>query len=303
MTFFITAGYSAIAATFVQYVSYTIGTRGATTTPVTVRFVSNTQPGEGVMGQARYVVDPSPTPQYTGFVAGTYAGDAGNGNSYFDVVLQIPNNASNVTFEGANAPYGATSPGSNYTGFSATPQIASMEQALPVQWADFVVAAEGSTARMQWGTFAEIDNVAFEVQRSTNSNTWEVVGRLNGKGTTSVRQQYSFIDAAPNQGLNYYRLRQIDANGKSSLSRVRSVVIGNAVEVLAGPNPAVRYLNLRNVSEKTELVLMDAQGRQQLRRTLTQDAAIGLDNLNAGVYMLRMTNTRGTATSRLVVQR
>ena len=243
---FLAISFSALAATFVQYVSYTLGTAdpGTGLTPVTVRYLSNTSIGEGVMAQARYTAADGTT-QFTGFVAGTYAADAGNGNSYFDVVLQVPSNATNVAFEGANAPYGQTSPGSNYTGFPADPQIPSMQQALPVQWADFVAVAEGSRVLMNWVTASEKDNALFQVERSANAATWETIGRVNGKGTTSVRQQYSFTDISPRQGVNYYRLRQVDVSGKSSLSRVRSVTVGSSTEVLVGPNPAGRYLHLR----------------------------------------------------------
>jgi len=95
---------------------------------------------------------------------------------------------------------------------------------------------------LNWSTASEINNSTFEVQRRMNKSNWITVGIRKGNGTTTETKNYSFVDNINNisAGKIYYRLKQIDFNGKSELSR--EVLVDNIVPSLYSleqnyPNP------------------------------------------------------------------
>jgi lysophospholipase L1-like esterase len=78
---------------------------------------------------------------------------------------------------------------------------------------------------LEWETATETDNAYFEVQRSPDGKVFEEIGRVAGAGTTVVAQRYTYTDSAATPGTLYYRLKQVDTDGDSSLSQVVHVQV------------------------------------------------------------------------------
>ncbi|MCR9015113.1 T9SS type A sorting domain-containing protein [Aquiflexum gelatinilyticum] len=101
---------------------------------------------------------------------------------------------------------------------------------LPVEYI-FLVAefdAEERMAELTWTTSMERENSHFEIQRSTDGlKSWEVIGNVDGMGWSDAPVDYRFEDVNPiiAGGTVYYRLNQVDFNGKSTLSKVLSVKV------------------------------------------------------------------------------
>jgi hypothetical protein len=70
---------------------------------------------------------------------------------------------------------------------------------------------------LKWQTVSEINNRGFEIERTTQTvsqgKEWVKIGFIQGKGTTSEIQSYSFLDKNLSAGNYHYRLKQIDYNG------------------------------------------------------------------------------------------
>ena len=66
---------------------------------------------------------------------------------------------------------------------------------------------------LTWQTASELNNAGFEVERSADAKQWEVLGFVNGHGTTMEANDYKYLDAQPMRGMNYYRLSQTDFDG------------------------------------------------------------------------------------------
>jgi len=129
---------------------------------------------------------------------------------------------------------------------------------LPVELSSFTVSASGNNAILKWETTSETNNAGFEIQKSedvtlsanevsvskgrSQKSEWKTIGFVNGKGTTTEKQTYSFSDPSPvNRNLSpvFYQLKQVDTDGKTSLSQILSFMgTPSSFEVTGNyPNP------------------------------------------------------------------
>jgi hypothetical protein len=95
---------------------------------------------------------------------------------------------------------------------------------IPVEFVSFNHQVFENNVELKWITATEKNNRGFEVQRYSGSN-WETIGFVNGNGTTTQIREYKFIDRGLSAGKYFYRLKQIDYDGKFSFSEQIEVVI------------------------------------------------------------------------------
>jgi hypothetical protein len=103
---------------------------------------------------------------------------------------------------------------------------------IPVELFQFDAKPKDKTVVLTWATASEKDNDFFEVERSADGKNFEFIGKVKGLGTTTRRNNYEWWDKMPISGVNYYRLRQVDFNGKTDYSRVVTVQMGHQNQVL-----------------------------------------------------------------------
>jgi len=75
---------------------------------------------------------------------------------------------------------------------------------------------------LSWKTSKEDNNKHFVVEKSLDGVTFSKIGKIKGNGTIAETKSYSFLDVSATQGQNFYRLKQVDTDGKSHLSDVIS---------------------------------------------------------------------------------
>ncbi len=164
---------------------------------------------------------------------------------------------------------------------------------LPIELLTFGAALMGhSTVELQWRTATEQDNAYFTVERSTDLANWTSLGNTPGAGNSSSMTSYSDLDHAPEVGVNYYRLRQTDLNGTSTLSPIVPVEVAAAPPSLS-PNPALDHVAVRWPSAGKEpliLSVIDLMGRVVIAPTRAGGPLPRLDvaALPPGRYLLRM---------------
>ncbi|MBO9637447.1 MAG: hypothetical protein J7576_04700 [Siphonobacter aquaeclarae] len=175
---------------------------------------------------------------------------------------------------------------------------------LPVSLASFTAAAEGrSSARLNWVTASELNNAFFEIQHSLNARDFETVGQVAGHGTTQQKQSYTFL----NEGLDashihYYRLKQVDADGKFQYTKTVSVVLPGyaGLSLRVTPNPATGH-TIRalvgydddQLATAAELELFTVSGRSLLVRRLNltpggNEVLLPADSYPAGTYLMSL---------------
>ncbi len=105
--------------------------------------------------------------------------------------------------------------------FGTQLSIGAVNNPLPVEWLSFKGTLDGSTAKLEWSVASEKNNSGFAVERSIDGLTFTEIGFIKGNGNHNVVTSYGYSDEGiMNQTkVVYYRIKQIDFNGKTSYSK------------------------------------------------------------------------------------
>ena len=181
---------------------------------------------------------------------------------------------------------------------------------LPVKMGAFNASLKSNRVALTWNTETEINNAGFEVERKTANGQYEKVGFVASKapGGNGSGFNYSFEDAALNaKGVVYYRLRQLDLDGKATYSEIRAVRMANgALTLTVYPNPSRGNTNiaLPAGAGSMDISLENFSGGLVQRWMGVMNSNLQLNNLRPGVYVLRvqMRETGEQLTQRILVQ-
>ncbi len=179
---------------------------------------------------------------------------------------------------------------------------------LPVEMLYFRAEKQNNQVVLTWATANEQNNVGFEVQVSQDGKNYRQIQFVPTKnGNTSVKQIYEFVDDENGKyGIRYYRLRQLDSDGKYAYYGPRTVRFDEVSNsVMAYPNPFVREVKLDIESETggtMEIEVVNMIGRKLMRKQLDVEkgrstATLDLgEQLPPGVYIIT-TRINGVTTS------
>ncbi len=168
---------------------------------------------------------------------------------------------------------------------------------LPVELLHFEAVPGKQGIELTWATATELDNDRFEVERSPDGTDFRLIGVVSGAGTSTQETRYGFIDEAPLDGLNHYRLKQVDFDGTPSYSPVRTAWYRKAgQDVALVPNPGSGWVDvvLPASMPGTVLLLFDATGQEVVRASLGPNLArINVSQLPHGLYAVRILAANG----------
>jgi hypothetical protein len=181
---------------------------------------------------------------------------------------------------------------------------------LPVVLTSFTAKRSGAGVVCKWETASEQHNDYFVVERSANSQDFVALSNVAGHGSTSAAHTYSFTDTRPAASLAYYRLRQVDVDGKTTYSAPVAVA-GDATvapTLVARPNPSTgRFTLVSSFPTPTQVqaTVVNLLGQQvaTLNEQVGGDSAalsLDLSQQPAGVYLVRLVGPTGPTTVRLV---
>lgn len=172
--------------------------------------------------------------------------------------------------------------------------------ALPVNWLSVTGQYSNKQVSLNWSTAQEQNNEGFEIQHSTTGADFVTIGKVGGKGNTTTVSHYSFNTGSYQAGNNYYRLKQIDLDGRVEYSRIVTIAITDATTgITLAPNPATGKVILRldkPYSKPVTVVITDASGRQAKQQTIQPGNAIStiyLNGLTQGIYWLTIKDQQG----------
>ncbi|MDD2981841.1 MAG: hypothetical protein PHQ74_00500 [Crocinitomicaceae bacterium] len=131
---------------------------------------------------------------------------------------------------------------------------------LPIELLSFTATAAKNQVNLTWITASEKNNDYFTIERTVDGLTFEEVGKVAGQGNSSLKNEYTFSDTRPKNGISYYRLKQTDYNGESEYFEVKSVNIqkGDFVSNVY-PNPAVMNRTTVFVEKTSSMVTLNVR--------------------------------------------
>jgi hypothetical protein len=151
--------------------------------------------------------------------------------------------------------------------------------------------------QLQWSTSQEVNNNYFLVQRSVDGIHYSDIINVPGAGNSNITLNYSAQDDHAVQGINYYRLKEVDFDGKFSYSAVIPVRFGQQVAPMIYPNPARSYFTIVAGQDPVKSVsVFDVSGK--VTRKISYGSGVSAltvycADMAPGVYIIQIsTNTQ-----------
>jgi hypothetical protein len=170
--------------------------------------------------------------------------------------------------------------------------------ALPLTWLSFTGHASAGQAILEWQVANMTDNDHFEIDRSTDGVTFSQIGAQPTASTTPIQgiQVYHYTDLNPAPGQNFYRIREVDLDGRYSYSSI--IVVDPAIASTAirlQTNPVRNVLTVVNPGRQTidRLRILDLSGRIVLDQAINSantTVTANIFSLQSGYYLLRLSS-------------
>lgn len=221
---------------------------------------------------------------------------ANNVTGTFTAPKLMHHNGSSWDIQAGTPTYDLVAGTLSYTGYSGSFSpfaIGESSFTLPVNWLSFTGTEQGKAVLLQWATASENNNDYYEVERSANGLQYSSIGQVAASANPAVRNDYQYTDLNPVNGVTYYRLKQVDKDGRFRYSTVIAVnYTGNGgfeLRVMPGSG-LVGLVVPATVSGKADVMIYDAQGRQLQRQTVVAgQQTISLQSGSANnVYLIKV---------------
>ncbi|MFI5151378.1 MAG: BNR-repeat neuraminidase N-terminal domain-containing protein [Bacteroidia bacterium] len=206
-----------------------------------------------------------------------------------------------------SVPYADIQPGTGYFVLGSVNQVTA---SLPVHFETVGAHCTDRAAEVQWTTMTETNNNLFTIERASDNLLFKAIGTVPGAGNSSTARQYSWQDENPLSETAYYRIRQTDFNGTSTVSKI--IPLPGCATFKAGvyPNPFNGHTTLFVESETDAMasfriytVLGQTVEAQTQLRSISKgrtEIDLNLADLAAGIYYLQFTLNGNTVTHKLI---
>jgi len=170
--------------------------------------------------------------------------------------------------------------------------------ALPVTFTSLDVVKVEASHSISFSTASEINNESFIIEHSTDGKVFRRLSIIEGKGNSTSETHYEYIHHNPSQGINYYRIKQVDFDGQYSYSRVVTAMYNKGGTIIY-PNPATSNLSIE-IQESGTVKIYNHLGLMVSEYQLEKgENTISISDIDNGLYMLQFSDG---AIERLVKQ-
>jgi len=159
---------------------------------------------------------------------------------------------------------------------------------------------------IDWSTTTEINNNYFTIERSFDGRNFQAIAIIPGNGTTTEISNYAFLDDNPEIGLNYYRLKQTDFDGKYSYSKVVSAAFERGIGIQVFPTIVEDILTIQRTKEynwESSIIIYSITGRVFKNTIIADDEFtkdISLASLVPGIYFVSIYSNESVKTFKIV---
>ena len=142
---------------------------------------------------------------------------------------------------------------------------------------------------LEWTTASEVNNDFFDLEFSLDGRSFESIATISGKGNSDIMNEYTYLHEVSKAGTYYYRLRQVDFDGRFEHSSIIVIDMGgSASEVQVYPNPTTEGVYLYTDKTVSALVLYDGSGKKIFERAISikkgEAYYLDVEGLAKGVY-------------------
>jgi hypothetical protein len=184
---------------------------------------------------------------------------------------------------------------------------------LPVKLIEFKAMEKTDHVLLQWSTNAEINSSHFIIERSTEGSSFNEIGTVAAAGTSNLERNYEFKDVTAIKGMNYYRLKMVDIDDSSALSKIVNVDIRN-IKSISMSVGSISYINSdlqmaihARVNKTISFILVDPLGRILHRSMIALQPGLNHVSLHIpsarGIYYAKFTDEDGMLTKTLFNQK
>ncbi len=179
--------------------------------------------------------------------------------------------------------------GSNIIEFTLSPTLDYIQinnSTLPVSFIDFYGNGKPKSIDLYWQTAQEINSKHFEVLKSTDGVRFAAIGKVGAAGNSNSRQSYHFVDNTPAQGANYYKLRQVDMDGKFSYSKSIAIQFGalsQEFKLVSTSDNHIAVSVYSNVNQPAAIMLSAIDGKQYHQRNVVLQPGINYIQIPASL--------------------
>jgi hypothetical protein len=185
---------------------------------------------------------------------------------------------------------------STWFGPSAISSGAANNNPLPITLTSFEAKpTENKSVSLTWQTASEENNDHFSIEHSTDGTSFREIATQAGNGTTEIVQNYSYLHQEVANGLHYYRLKQVDFDGKFEYTNIVTAKISHTNdEVILTPNPTSNVILIQTKTpyqRNADFQILNMQGQVVLSSVLQAGAIeleLNISDFPVGIYYLQL---------------
>jgi alpha-tubulin suppressor-like RCC1 family protein len=188
-----------------------------------------------------------------------------------------------------------------------SPVTISCNVILPVTWLYAQAQLLNNIVLVKWATALESNTQIFEIEHSTNGLSYSKIGTVTAAVNSSSTQRYEYLHNSLAIGKNYYRIKQIDLDGRFTYSSI--IVLqsnGSKESTIIAPNPAHNEASLFFSHTGTKIIqLVTINGKILLTEKISKENSsyqLNMSNLIPGIYILRLQTENGLETYKIIKQ-
>jgi hypothetical protein len=219
-----------------------------------------------------------------------------------------PNTWEDIGGIGASNTSGSVSSTSNPTSFNSFSRFTLGNKSggnniLPVQLINFRAFCQQEYVKLNWNTNSEINNDYFSIERSSDGLLFNEITKIKGNGSSNQTHAYEFFDEQSLPGLAYYRLKQVDFNGASTLFPIQTIncfIENNEISIY--PNPNSGSFEIKGIQPDEKVLVYDAIGKLIQEKIATSNTvSFSLLDFEEGVYFVQVKNNTGISYFRKIL--
>ncbi len=185
-----------------------------------------------------------------------------------------------------------TTGGFTYHTFTSNGTL-TVNTSLPVNWVSFTAKKVPAGVQLNWVVSSETNNLRYDIQRSADGTAFNTIASLPSQDENSITSQsYTYTDANPFSGFSFYRIRQVDIDGRYSYSIIVPVGENSAAGIIVGPNPITNNIQITlpaAMSAMYECRIFNTAGAVLTEKRIGQGtSSIYLNAAPGGIYILTL---------------